>query len=230
MGILMTAVVVLLTSAIASPYAQDISPQVMTTNHFLPQNKKQESPTDITKEPLEAPMSPETPSEVPETLPEVSEEQVSPPTVPPPPFKVPPGARRGERPFGAIVRGQKSVTCNDTEVLEKFITETYQEIPFTIGMVKNKMGVVTNVFMLYVHPKTKAFSFVEHAATGMSCILAEGLDLNFLNDPNIIMPAPNFKEQQMVEPQPQFEYPSWPVPPTTSPSIHIMATDTDPSK
>ncbi len=229
MGILMTAVVVLLTSAIASSYAQDISPQVMTTNHFLPQNKKQESPTDITKEPLEAPMSPETPSEVPETLPEVSEEQVSPPTVLPP-FKVPPGARRGERPFGAIVRGQKSVTCNDTEVLEKFITETYQEIPFTIGMVKNKMGVVTNVFMLYVHPKTKAFSFVEHAATGMSCILAEGLDLDFLNDPNIIMPAPNFKEQQMVKPQPQFEYPSWPVPPTTSPSIHIMATDTDPSK
>jgi hypothetical protein len=193
MGILMTAVVVLLTSAIASPYAQDISPQVMTTNHFLPQNKKQESPTDITKEPLEAPMSPETPSEVPETLPEVSEEQVSPPTVPPPPFKVPPGARRGERPFGAIVRGQKSVTCNDTEVLEKFITETYQEIPFTIGMVKNKMGVVTNVFMLYVHPKTKAFSFVEHAATGMSCILAEGVNLEFLITPNL-------EEQQMVKP------------------------------
>jgi len=193
MGILMTVVVILLTSAIASPYAQDISPQVMTTNHLLPQNKKQESPTDITKEPLEAPMSPETPSEVPETLPEVSEEQVSPPTVPPPPFKVPPGARQGERPFGAIVRGQKSVTCNDTEVLEKFITETYQEIPFTIGMVKNKMGVVTNVFMLYVHPKTKAFSFVEHAATGMSCILAEGVNLEFLITPNL-------EEQQMVKP------------------------------
>ena len=193
MGILMTAVVVLLTSAIASSYAQDISPQVMTTNHLLPQNKKQESPTDITKEPLEAPVSPETPPEVPETLPEVSEEQVSPPTVPPPPFKVPPGARRGERPFGAIVRGQKSVTCNDTEVLEKFITETYQEIPFTIGMVKNKMGVVTNVFMLYVHPKTKAFSFVEHAATGMSCILAEGVNLEFLITPNL-------EEQQMVKP------------------------------
>lgn len=189
----MTAVVILLTSAIASPYAQDISPQVMTTNHLLPQNKKQESPTDITKEPLEAPVSPETPPEVPETLPEVSEEQVSPPTVPPPPFKVPPGARRGERPFGAIVRGQKSVTCNDTEVLEKFITETYQEIPFTIGMVKNKMGVVTNVFMLYVHPKTKAFSFVEHAATGMSCILAEGVNLEFLITPNL-------EEQQMVKP------------------------------
>jgi hypothetical protein len=192
-GILMTAVVILLTSAIASPYAQDISPQVMTTNHLLPQNKKQESPTDITKEPLEAPVSPETPPEVPETLPEVSEEQVSPPTVPPPPFKVPPGARQGERPFGAIVRGQKSVTCNDTEVLEKFITETYQEIPFTIGMVKNKMGVVTNVFMLYVHPKTKAFSFVEHAATGMSCILAEGVNLEFLITPNL-------EEQQMVKP------------------------------
>ena len=193
MGILMTVVVILLTSAIASPYAQDISPQVMTTNHLLPQNKKQESPTDITKEPLEAPVSPETPPEVPETLPEVSEEQVSPPTVPPPPFKVPPGARQGERPFGAIVRGQKSVTCNDTEVLEKFITETYQEIPFTIGMVKNKMGVVTNVFMLYVHPKTKAFSFVEHAATGMSCILAEGVNLEFLITPNL-------EEQQMVKP------------------------------
>ena len=192
-GILMTVMVILLTSAIASPYAQDISPQVMTTNHLLPQNKKQESPTDITKEPLEAPVSPETPPEVPETLPEVSEEQVSPPTVPPPPFKVPPGARRGERPFGAIVRGQKSVTCNDTEVLEKFITETYQEIPFTIGMVKNKMGVVTNVFMLYVHPKTKAFSFVEHAATGMSCILAEGVNLEFLITPNL-------EEQQMVKP------------------------------
>ena len=188
----MTAVVVLLTSAIASPYAQDISPQVMTTNHLLPQNKKQESPTDITKEPLEAPVSPETPPEVPETLPEVSEEQVSPPTMPPP-FKVPPGARQGQRPFGAIVRGQKSVTCNDTEVLEKFITETYQEIPFTIGMVKNKMGVVTNVFMLYVHPKTNAFSFVEHAATGMSCILAEGVNLEFLITPNL-------EEQQMVKP------------------------------
>jgi len=47
--------------------------------------------------------------------------------------------------------------------------------------------------MLYVHPKTNAFSFVEHAATGMSCILAEGVNLEFLITPNL-------EEQQMVKP------------------------------
>jgi len=181
-GILMTAVVILLTSAIASPYAQDISPQVMTTNHFLPQNKKQESPTDITKEPLEAPVPPA-----------ASEEQTSPPVAAAPQPKVRPGAQQAKRPFGAIIQGHKPVTCNDTKIVEKYITEGYKEIPAAMGIIKNKMGAITSVLILYVHPKTNAFSFVEHAATGMSCILAEGVNLEFLITPNL-------EEQQMVKP------------------------------
>ena len=120
-----------------------------------------------------------------------------------PPEKVPPVVRRGQRPYGAIFKLPKQVTCNDTPVVEKFITEGYKEIPFTIGVAKNKMAVVTTIFMVYVHPKTRAFSIVEHSSTGISCILAEGTELELMGDPNII--NPNFKGEDYAEQWPQID-------------------------
>ena len=137
---------------------------------------------------------------------ESPEEQTSPPTVTEtPPKEIPPVVRQQGRPYGAIFQMPKRVTCNDTVVIEKFITEGYKEIPFTIGVVRNKMAIVTNVFMVYVHPRTRAFSIVEHAATGISCILAEGTELELMGDPNII--NPNFKEEDYAKQWPENDSP-----------------------
>ena len=123
-----------------------------------------------------------------------SEEQTSPPNAAET-SKVAPVARQQGRPYGSIFQMSKRVTCNDTVVIEKFVTEGYQEIPFTIGVVRNKMAIITNVFMVYVHPKTRAFTIVEHAATGMSCILAEGSELQFLVDPSTFNPDNQYTEK-----------------------------------
>jgi len=185
MSIIMAIIAIMLFSATASTHAQEIVPpdqELVVLRPPPPEEKSEEqtSPPSVTETPLEAPVAAETPPE-----------------------KVPPVVNRGQRPYGAIFQMNKRITCNDTVVIEKFITEGYKEIPFTIGVAKNKMAIITNIFMVYVHPKTRAFSIVEHAATGISCILAEGTGLELMNDPNII--NPNFKGEDYAEKRPQID-------------------------
>ena len=167
----MAIIAIMLFSATASTHAQEIVPPDQEL-------EDQTSPPTITVTPLEAPGVAENPPE-----------------------KVPPVVNRGQRPYGAIFQMSKRVRCNDTPVVEKFITEGYKEIPLTIGVLRNKMAIITNIFMVYVHPKTRAFSIVEHAATGISCILAEGTELELMGDPNII--NPNFKGEDYAEQWPE---------------------------
>ena len=181
----MAIIAIMLFSATASTHAQEIVPpdqELVVLRPPPPEEKSEEqtSPPSVTETPLEAPVAAETPPE-----------------------KVPPVVNRGQRPYGAIFQMNKRITCNDTVVIEKFITEGYKEIPFTIGVAKNKMAIITNIFMVYVHPKTRAFSIVEHAATGISCILAEGTGLELMNDPNII--NPNFIGEDYAEKRPQID-------------------------
>jgi len=181
----MAIIAIMLFSATASTHAQEIVPpdqELVVLRPPPPEEKSEEqtSPPSVTETPLEAPVAAETPPE-----------------------KVPPVVNRGQRPYGAIFQMNKRITCNDTVVIEKFITEGYKEIPFTIGVAKNKMAIITNIFMVYVHPKTRAFNIGEHAATGISCILAEGTGLELMNDPNII--NPNFKGEDYAEKRPQID-------------------------
>ena len=181
----MAIIAIMLFSATASTHAQEnvSSNQELVVLRPPPHEEKSEeqtSPPSVTETPLEAPVAAETPPE-----------------------KVPPVVNRGQRPYGAIFQMNKRITCNDTVVIEKFITEGYKEIPFTIGVAKNKMAIITNIFMVYVHPKTRAFSIVEHASTGISCILAEGTELEFMNDPNIF--DPNFEGEDYAEQLPQID-------------------------
>ena len=184
MSIIMAIIAIMLFSATASTHAQEnvsSNQELVVLRPPPPEEKSEEQtpPPIVTVTPLEAPAA--------ET----------------PPEKVPPVVNRGQRPYGAIFQMNKRITCNDTPVVEKFITEGYKEIPFTIGVAKNKMAIITNIFMVYVHPKTRAFSIVEHAATGISCILAEGTGLELMNDPNII--NPNFKGEDYAEKRPQID-------------------------
>ena len=168
----MAIIAIMLFSATASTHAQEIVPPDQELVVLRPP-------------------PPEEPSEEQTSPPNITETPIEEPAAETPPKKVPPVVQRGQRPYGAIFQMNKRVTCNDTVVVEKFITEGYQEIPLTIGVVKNKMAVVTTIFMVYVHPRTRAFSIVEHSATGISCILAEGIELELMGDSNII--DPNFK-------------------------------------
>lgn len=183
MSIIMAIIAIMLFSATASTHAQEIvSPnrELIVLRPPPPEeSEEQTSPPIVTETPLEEPAA--------ET----------------PPKKIPPAVRQEGRPYGAIFQMSKRVRCNDTPVVEKFITEGYKEIPLTIGVLRNKMAIITNIFMVYVHPKTRAFSIVEHAATGISCILAEGTELELMNDPNII--NPNFKGEDYAEQWPQID-------------------------
>ena len=185
----MAIIAIMLFSATASTHAQEIVPPNQELVVLRPpppeepaeESEEQTSPPTVTETPLEAPAAEN------------------------PPEKIPPVVRREGRPYGAIFQMPKRVTCNDTVVIEKFITEGYKEIPFTIGVVRNKMAIVTNVFMVYVHPRTRAFSIVEHAATGISCILAEGTELELMGDPNII--NPDFKGEDHARQWPENDSP-----------------------
>ena len=192
----------------AATHAQEIAPpeqefvdprSIPPNNSIIPPaeesieepSENQASPPPVTETPLEEPVE------------EPVKKPVKKPVAETPPEKSLPVIRRGQRPYGAIFKLPKQVTCNDTPVVEKFITEGYKEIPFTIGVVKNKMAVVTTIFMVYVHPRTRAFSIVEHSATGISCILAEGIELELMGDSNII--DPNFKGEDYAEQWPEID-------------------------
>jgi hypothetical protein len=171
---IVTVVAIMLFGATTSTHSQEVDPRLRLANHFSPQPEEQTSPPSITETPLEEPAA----------------------------ENLPPSVNRGQRPYGAIFQLSKPVTCNDTAIVEQFITKIYKEIPITIGVARNQMAVITTIFMVYVNPRTRAFSFVEHTATGISCILAEGTELELMNNPNII--GPNFKGEDYIE--------QWPMP------------------
>ena len=165
MNIFMAVIVIMLFSVITSTHAQEIVPADQELVVLRPP-------------------PPEEPSE----------EQTE-PAAETPPKKVPPVVQRGQRPYGAIFQMNKRVTCNDTVVVEKYVTEGYEEIPFSLGVVRNRMAIITNIFMMYVNPKSGGFTIVEHASTGISCILAEGSELQFLVDPSTFNPDNQYTEK-----------------------------------
>ena len=92
---------------------------------------------------------------------------------------------RFQRPHGTVFQMNKRLTCNDTDVVENAMENVYKEIPITMGLVRNQMGVATMATIVYVNPKTRAYSIVEHSISGISCILTSGYEFNYHYDYDI---------------------------------------------
>ena len=105
--------------------------------------------------------------------------QVFKPAKPETPVFPKPTFRVQVRPHGTIFQVNKRLTCNDTDVVENAIKNIYKEVPLTLGLVRNQMGVAKMVTILYVNPKTKAYTIVEHAINGISCIITSGQEFSY---------------------------------------------------
>lgn len=105
--------------------------------------------------------------------------QVSKPVKPETPAFPKPMFRVQARPHGTIFQVNKRLECNDTDVMENAIENIYKEIPLTFGLVRNRMGAATMITILYVNPKTKAYTIVEHASSGVSCIITSGQEFSY---------------------------------------------------
>ena len=79
-----------------------------------------------------------------------------------------------EPPYGTVVTIQKSVSCNDTPVVKKYVQITGGMAPVTFGTNLNSMGAITSLIQVYANPMNKRFAVVEHFATQKSCILTHG--------------------------------------------------------
>jgi hypothetical protein len=84
-----------------------------------------------------------------------------------------------QRPHGAMFQMTKRLTCNDTDVVENAMKNIYNESPLTLGLVRNSMGVATMATIIYVNPKTRSYSIVEHSISGISCIITSGFEFDY---------------------------------------------------
>ena len=86
------------------------------------------------------------------------------------------------RPYGQIFQMVKYLTCNDTPVVKNYLKNKYGEEPFTYGMNYNMMGVSTMLTVMYVNPLSRTFSVVENSATGLSCIVGQGVFFDYVDE------------------------------------------------
>ena len=107
----------------------------------------------------------------------------------PPNFESPPGQKTmpeiespNGRPYGQIFQMVKYLTCNDTPVVKNYLKNKYGEEPFTYGMNYNMMGISTMLTVMYVNPLSRTFSVVENSATGLSCIVGQGVFFDYVNE------------------------------------------------
>ena len=83
-------------------------------------------------------------------------------------------------PYGTILMMQKTVTCNNTVVLENYIENMSGMMPITFGTSINQMGAITSLIQVYANPVNNQFAVVEHFATRKSCILTQGHNFEML--------------------------------------------------
>jgi len=83
-------------------------------------------------------------------------------------------------PYGTILMMQKTVTCNNTVVLENYIENMSGMMPITFGTSMNQMGAITSLIQVYANPVNNQFAVVEHFATRKSCILTQGHNFEML--------------------------------------------------
>ena len=89
-----------------------------------------------------------------------------------------------EAPYGTVLMTQKTISCNNTPVIENYIQNMGGMAPVTFGTNLNQMGAITSLIQMYANPVNKQFAVVEHFATQKSCILTQGHNFEML------VPAP----------------------------------------
>jgi len=89
-----------------------------------------------------------------------------------------------EAPYGTVLMTQKTISCNNTPVIENYIQNMGGMAPVTFGTNLNQMGAITSLIQMYANPMNKRFAVVEHFATQKSCILTQGHNFEML------VPAP----------------------------------------
>ena len=68
------------------------------------------------------------------------------------------------------------ITCYDTDVLLKTLSETYKEYPIAMGMTNDKAKSTTS---LWVSPSTKSWTIVA-TKQSISCIIGAGIEFDFV--------------------------------------------------
>ena len=85
------------------------------------------------------------------------------------------------RPYGQIFQMVKYLTCNDTPVVKNYLKNKFGEQPFTYGMNYNMMGVSSMITVMYVNPMSRTYSVVENSASGLSCIVGQGVFFDYVD-------------------------------------------------
>ena len=85
-----------------------------------------------------------------------------------------------EAPYGTVLMTQKTVSCNNTPVIQNYIQNMGGMAPITFGTNLNQMGAITSLIQMYANPINKQFAVVEHFATQKSCILTQGHNFEML--------------------------------------------------
>ena len=85
------------------------------------------------------------------------------------------------RPYGQIFQMVKYLTCNDTPVVKNYLKNKFGEQPFTYGMNYNMMGVSSMITIMYVNPMSRTYSVVENSASGLSCIVGQGVFFDYVD-------------------------------------------------
>ena len=85
------------------------------------------------------------------------------------------------RPYGQIFQMVKYLTCNDTPVVKNYLKNKFGEQPFTYGMNYNMMGVSSMITVMYVNPLSRTYSVVENSASGLSCIVGQGVFFDYVD-------------------------------------------------
>lgn len=102
------------------------------------------------------------------------------PQVVAPPEGIQPG-----RSHGQIFTMHKAMQCNDSEVVKNYIKNKFGQFPYTWGLNYNQMGVATMLTVIYINPRTRTFSIIEHNTQKLSCILGSGQSFDFI-DPGLL--------------------------------------------
>ena len=103
-------------------------------------------------------------------------------TIEPPKAEIPVSPQRqAQRPYGMPVQIPISVICNDSKVIHSYIKEQHGEMVVAYGFKETKMNIAQIVVQIYVNPKTRKFTIVQHGIKGISCVILNGtdFDINF---------------------------------------------------
>jgi len=81
------------------------------------------------------------------------------------------------RPYGQVFNAQKMLLCNDRDVIEAYLKDSYGQTSIGFGYIANQMDFPGMVISIYKNKLTNDFSVVEHSAAGVSCIVTGGQQL-----------------------------------------------------